>query len=69
MQEMVLIVPYGIETQFCGWQDGKYSVLIVPYGIETKESSLYSAATTVLIVPYGIETHQGCNGGKLEDLC
>ena len=53
---LVLIVPYGIETNFRGWLSGNDGVLIVPYGIETMYRLGIEKTETVLIVPYGIET-------------
>ena len=53
---IVLIVPYGIETFN---PLGSYSfplVLIVPYGIETRWAVKGFSFKVVLIVPYGIET-------------
>ena len=56
--EILLIVPYGIETLL--FVDGMLSaltLLIVPYGIETTFFLLNAMKNTrLLIVPYGIET-------------
>ena len=35
----LLIVPYGIETQFLATPDRKLLLLIVPYGIETSKAA------------------------------
>ena len=34
-QQMLLIVPYGIETEIKKYEKSKKWLLIVPYGIET----------------------------------
>ena len=55
--DMLLIVPYGIEThgQDCWWKVRQ--LLIVPYGIETQQQwRPGQRETKLLIVPYGIET-------------
>ena len=54
---MLLIVPYGIETDL-QHTEGDYEVLlIVPYGIETLMTAKYILKPQrLLIVPYGIET-------------
>ena len=55
---LLLIVPYGIETNgnvgFLIWE----YLLIVPYGIETRNIFLTLESSSLLIVPYGIETKQ-----------
>ena len=38
---ILLIVPYGIETQPLLNYTGQRTLLIVPYGIETKENTSY----------------------------
>ena len=54
--DLLLIVPYGIETL----QDVRFylfqKLLIVPYGIETYHQLLLHHDNQLLIVPYGIET-------------
>ena len=60
LEETVLIVPYGIETnaKLCKTHAASI-VLIVPYGIEThKKRFRCSMFNNVLIVPYGIETSE-----------
>ena len=56
-RDLLLIVPYGIETKFSKNEIQLVNLLIVPYGIETsfRLSSLLPL-TGLLIVPYGIET-------------
>ena len=54
--EVLLIVPYGIETYNQGYYDRSQCLLIVPYGIETKFLELNMRQGYLLIVPYGIET-------------
>ena len=55
--EVLLIVPYGIETLQLPNQGYCIVLLIVPYGIETP-SGRYGGGWpfALLIVPYGIET-------------
>ena len=55
---VLLIVPYGIETQnHCHCAMFVSLLLIVPYGIETLCTDLIRReCLTLLIVPYGIET-------------
>ena len=53
---LLLIVPYGIETDLCGDINYNYILLIVPYGIETALCGSWSYILPLLIVPYGIET-------------
>ena len=56
---LLLIVPYGIETSL-GDQLKTFSILlIVPYGIETSNlAATFIMHTMLLIVPYGIETRK-----------
>ena len=57
IQEVVLIVPSGIETRPTGRNRvSSSSVLIVPSGIETLEAQKILIRRSVLIVPSGIET-------------
>ena len=54
---MLLIVPYGIETNISvTWYLIGILLLIVPYGIETGLSWTSNNSRDLLIVPYGIET-------------
>ena len=54
---LLLIVPYGIETDLKEHTTNQCLLLIVPYGIETLFLSFCaSVSQTLLIVPYGIET-------------
>ena len=52
----LLIVPYGIETQFIAGCKQGIALLIVPYGIETQDVIKHFSFPALLIVPYGIET-------------
>ena len=55
---MLLIVPYGIETQSDRRRYlARGILLIVPYGIETLHNLYYLQFLFLLIVPYGIETY------------
>ena len=56
--DMLLIVPYGIETMKLQHDAQNFStLLIVPYGIETESTvNTVSCKAGLLIVPYGIET-------------
>ena len=55
----LLIVPYGIETNWGMCNIPDWVLLIVPYGIETNNERLLIIITfKLLIVPYGIETLQ-----------
>ena len=56
--DMLLIVPYGIETYASsGTAFGIIVLLIVPYGIETRKGKHTRVRDyDLLIVPYGIET-------------
>ena len=56
MMFLLLIVPYGIETNMKYGAHHVYFLLIVPYGIETSVQCKYFAVDRLLIVPYGIET-------------
>ena len=53
---LLLIVPYGIETQNPRCLLLFPTLLIVPYGIETEICFNHVGTCTLLIVPYGIET-------------
>ena len=53
---VLLIVPYGIETDFFLCVAAAVLLLIVPYGIETAFPLLWCSPHLLLIVPYGIET-------------
>ena len=54
---ILLIVPYGIETNADLSKYDISNLLIVPYGIETRNLLvLLICSTLLLIVPYGIET-------------
>ena len=53
---VLLIVPYGIETLDAHCLDFITSLLIVPYGIETTKKINIMILAKLLIVPYGIET-------------
>ena len=55
--EVLLIVPYGIETAYY-WRlvTAVGELLIVPYGIETSDPHESACVVFLLIVPYGIET-------------
>ena len=54
---MLLIVPYGIETEKLADLFSLCRLLIVPYGIETHEQIfVFFSCIKLLIVPYGIET-------------
>ena len=54
---VLLIVPYGIETENDSTLFNFENLLIVPYGIETLlKISLKCVFKGLLIVPYGIET-------------
>ena len=53
---ILLIVPYGIETEIRRTRLESEKLLIVPYGIETTDESSFTNAYKLLIVPYGIET-------------
>ena len=54
---MLLIVPYGIETDFGSFPGIIIKLLIVPYGIETQNKcAIIFRKKRLLIVPYGIET-------------
>ena len=65
----LLIVPYGIETQFRTSCPLKcYQLLIVPYGIETSLTNINTERPGLLIVPYGIETDEGYDGCGREEL-
>ena len=56
-QQILLIVPYGIETTFLLAEGGSEGLLIVPYGIETLCClQQHVSPLALLIVPYGIET-------------
>ena len=55
---ILLIVPYGIETNVPALSRKTKLLLIVPYGIETRYVSRSSLALRLLIVPYGIETDE-----------
>ena len=63
---VLLIVPYGIETNERKVRDYWEYLLIVPYGIETRYQQKDECDLTLLIVPYGIET---CEAAKLEVMC
>ena len=52
----LLIVPYGIETNYGALCIEMKTLLIVPYGIETLSARTSYCGITLLIVPYGIET-------------
>ena len=54
---VLLIVPYGIETRHRLRVYNSHHLLIVPYGIETIiVYSRFQYFPRLLIVPYGIET-------------
>ena len=57
MFQLLLIVPYGIETKNLLKILLEFYLLIVPYGIETLFGEYKSDLIKLLIVPYGIETY------------
>ena len=56
---LLLIVPYGIETIIMALKSKIFYLLIVPYGIETSRTENKRHTKKLLIVPYGIETQAG----------
>ena len=57
INNVLLIVPYGIETQESEILFASGTLLIVPYGIETGYvRNIAQILHYLLIVPYGIET-------------
>ena len=58
-EDLLLIVPYGIETLCTCCSRTLVVLLIVPYGIETTfPCKGHSQPGGLLIVPYGIETQE-----------
>ena len=54
----LLIVPFGIETNYLDIARAQAGLLIVPFGIETAFRETYKRHFIgLLIVPFGIETH------------
>ena len=62
---LLLIVPYGIETEHRLKTVIGKNLLIVPYGIETSDTNNKQQMLILLIVPYGIETSLLISGSSL----